>query len=109
MPWTEVDVDELAEALAAGARVVDVREPDEYTDGHIPGAMHVPLATVPGRHDAFRTDGAAPTYVVCKSGGRSQRACEHLAAAGLPVANVVGGTMAWMLSGRPLVEGERPA
>lgn len=97
----EIDVDQLAVLLADGARLVDVREPDEYADAHIPGAVLVPLATVPDNIDAFR--GAGPTYVVCKSGGRSMRACEFLAAQGLddvePV-NVEGGTMAWIASGR---------
>ena len=39
MPIAEIDVDELAERLADGARVIDVREPDEYADGHVPGAV----------------------------------------------------------------------
>ena len=77
----EIDVDELAERLAAGARVVDVREPDEYRAGHVAGAISIPLATVPERVEAFRGDG--PTYVICQSGARSRRACEFLDAQGL--------------------------
>jgi rhodanese-related sulfurtransferase len=107
MSIQEVSVDELEAALAAGARLVDVRETDEYVDGHVPGAVHVPLGTVPERVDAFQGQGA--TYVVCKSGARSMRACEFLADQGVIAVNVAGGTMAWKMSGRPVVEGDQPA
>jgi rhodanese-related sulfurtransferase len=106
----EIDVDALATQLAAGGRVVDVREPDEYAAGHVPGAVLVPLGTVPDHVDAFTGEG--PTYVICKSGGRSMRACEFLAdqgVDGLEVVNVAGGTMAWIASGRETVEGDRPS
>ena len=109
VPVQEIDVDQLAERLAAGARVVDVREPDEYTEGHVPGAVLVPLATVPDHVAAFT---GGPTYVICRSGGRSMRACEWLAAQGidgLEVANVAGGTLAWIGSGRETVGGDQPS
>ncbi len=107
MSIQEVNVDELDAALAAGARIVDVREIDEYIAGHVPGAVHVALGTVPDNIGAFNA--AGPTYVVCKSGGRSMRACEFLADQGVEAINVAGGTMAWTLSGRPVVEGDQPA
>lgn len=103
----EINVDDLDAALAASARIVDVRETAEYIDGHVPGAIHVALGTVPDHVDEFRSDG--PTYIVCRSGGRSMRACEFLAQHGLDVVNVAGGTMAWISSGRPVVEGDQPA
>ena len=40
----EIDLDSFATAHAAGGYVIDVREPDEYVDGHVPGARLVPLA-----------------------------------------------------------------
>src|SRR5687768_17254629 len=107
MAIQEITVDELADLLADGARVVDVREPDEYESGHVPGAVHVPLGTVPDSVDAFRGEG--PTYVICKSGGRSMQACDFLDGQGVDVVNVAGGTMAWVMSGRDVVVGERPA
>jgi len=103
----EIDVDQLERELAAGARLVDVREPDEHAEGHVPGATLVPLATVPDRLDAFQGDG--PTYVICKSGGRSMRACEHLADLGIAVVNVAGGTMGWILAGKPVATGDEGA
>jgi rhodanese-related sulfurtransferase len=107
MSIQEISVDELDAAVAAGARIIDVRETDEYVSGHVPGAVHIALGTVPDHTDAFQGDG--PTYVVCKSGGRSMRACEFLADQGIEAINVAGGTMAWQLSGRPVVEGGQPA
>jgi rhodanese-related sulfurtransferase len=98
MAIPEITVDALAERLAEGSRLIDVREPDEYEAAHVPGARLVPLATVPDQLDAFRSDG--PTYVICRSGARSMRACEYVASHGIDVVNVEGGTTAWLLSGR---------
>jgi len=98
MVIAEISVDELADRLAAGARLVDVRETDEYDEAHVPGALLVPLGTVPDHVDAFRGEGA--TYVICRSGARSMRACEFVAQHGIEVVNVAGGTMAWLMTGR---------
>ena len=106
MAIDEVSAAELESALASGARLYDVREPDEYTAGHVPGAVLIPLGTVADHVDEFRGDGLA--YVICKSGGRSMKACELLAAEGLDVVNVAGGTMGWITSGRATVLGDRP-
>ena len=103
MAIAEITVDELAEQLATGGRLIDVREPAEYDEAHVPGAVLVPLGTVPDRVEAFRGDG--PTYVICRSGARSMRACELAAEHGIDVVNVVGGTMAWVTSGRDYVTG----
>lgn len=110
VPVSEIDVDQLAERLVEGARVIDVREPDEYTAGHVPGAISIPLATVPDHLDAFGGDG--PTYVICHSGGRSRRACEFVDAQGLDgveTINIEGGTSAWLASGREAVLGDQPS
>jgi rhodanese-related sulfurtransferase len=106
MPVREITVTELDTALQSGAPVVDVRETNEYLDGHVPGAVHVALGTVPDRVDAFRSDGT--TYVICRSGARSMRACEFLAQQGLDVVNVAGGTLDWVAGGRPVVTGSSP-
>lgn len=103
MTVPEISVDELAPLLESGARLVDVREPDEYEAARVPGGVLVPLATVPDQVDAFRSEGT--TYVICRSGARSMRACEYLAEQGLDVANVAGGTLAWIESGRDVVAG----
>lgn len=107
MSIREVNADELAELVGAGARLVDVRQPDEYEAGHVPGAVLVPLAAVPDRLDAFAAD--ATNYVICYSGGRSMRVCEFLAAQGYDAVNVAGGTSGWVSSGRLVVRGDRPS
>ncbi len=108
MAIEEVSVEELEAALANGARLIDVREPSEYAEFHVPGAVLVPLGSVPDNVDAFRREG--PTYVICKTGARSMRACEFLADEGVDVINVAGGSMAWRLGGRPTEPGAaRPA
>jgi len=91
----EISVQDLA-ALGASARVIDVREPDEWAQGHIGHASLIPLATVPGNLDQF--DGE-PTYIVCRSGNRSGQACEFLGAQGRNVVNVAGGMLAWAAAG----------
>ncbi len=106
VPLPEIDVDELAEHLRTGARVIDVREPEEYERGHVPGALSIPLATVPDSLDLFR--GPEPAYVICQAGGRSRRACEYVEVHGIDAINVDGGTSAWVASGRETVIGDRP-
>ncbi len=107
MSVSEVTVEELESALQSGARLIDVRELDEYEAGHVPGAILVPLGSVPEALEQFAPD--ATTYVICRSGARSYRACEFLVDQGLDAVNVEGGTMAWIISGRGTVAGGRPA
>ena len=106
MALAEIDIEEFADRLTAGATVIDVREPDEYVSGHVPGAELIPLGTVAGHLDRFSADGT--TYVICRSGARSMRVCELAASQGYDVANVTGGTMAWILSGRETITGDTP-
>jgi len=102
----EITIDELKIALSSGAKVIDVRESDEYESGHVPNAMHVPLATVPNSLDIFWSDDEV--YLVCHSGGRSMRACEFLHEQGITnVVNVVGGTAGWIALGNPVTTGQQ--
>jgi rhodanese-related sulfurtransferase len=97
MDVAEISVNELAQLMADGSAVlIDVRETDEYQAGHVPGALLVPLGTVPVQVEVFTGE---PTYVICRSGARSMRACEFLAEEGRPVVNVAGGTLAWIEAG----------
>lgn len=104
MTVVQISVQDLA-ALGPAARVIDVREPDEWNQGHIAHATLVPLGTVPDNVEQF--DGA-PTYVVCRSGARSGRACEFLAAQGIEVVNVEGGMLAWTAAGYDTTVGTGP-
>ncbi len=99
----EIDCDGLHSLLEGGCVLIDVREPDEYEEGHIGGARPIPLATVPDSLDAIPRD--TTVYVVCAAGGRSARAVEFLLAQGFDAVNVAGGTQGWEATGRPVVRG----
>lgn len=84
-------------------RLVDVREPDEYTGelGHIPGSVLVPLSTVVERSKSW--DQNAEIILVCRSGGRSGRAAEALVRAGFRrVMNMAGGMLAYNAAHLPV-------
>lgn len=98
-----IDIATLREELDGGAPLFDVRQPDEYEEARAPGALLVPLAEVPERIDEFPTD--RTVYVICKSGGRSAKAVEHLRANGVDAVNVEGGTMAWIEAGNSVDRG----
>jgi molybdopterin-guanine dinucleotide biosynthesis protein A/rhodanese-related sulfurtransferase len=102
----EVDVDRLAEVAAEGAWVLDVRQPDEYEAGHVPGAHLIPLDQLGARHTEVPND--QEVYVVCGSGGRSAAATEALNGAGYRAVNVAGGTKGWIEAGNPVVPGTEP-
>lgn len=98
-----VAVDGLERALAASPapRLIDVREPDEYASGHVPGAESVPLGQVEAWATTQPKD--APYLIVCQTGRRSLRASSTLAGLGFSdVTNVEGGTSAWQAKGLPL-------
>lgn len=107
-PIREITVDDLArqldQALERGTppNLLDVRGRDEYTAGHVPGAVNIPLDELPARLAELR-NGATIT-AICRSGGRSARAVEQLGAAGIDSVSVAGGTTAWTASGRPIRE-----
>ena len=106
MDVPEIDVAELARLRADGVPVIDVREPDEYTAAHVPGAVLVPLATVPDNLDQVPTEGTV--YVICAKGGRSLKAAEFYRAEGIDAVNVAGGTTAWVDAGNPVSTGMEP-
>ncbi len=94
----------LAE-LPDDAILLDVREPQEWAAGHAPGAVHIPLADLPGRLHELpqRGEGDGPLAVTCRSGGRASRAVAWLASQGIDAVNLDGGMKAWESAGRPLV------
>lgn len=108
MDLPQIDVATLAERLAAGGYLLDVRQPDEYRDdGHIPGAHLVPLGEVVDRTGEVPT--GEPVYVICRSGARSQRATQFLRAQGVDAVNVTGGMLAWADGDdRPVLTGDQP-
>jgi rhodanese-related sulfurtransferase len=97
----QIDPTEADRLVAAGAVLLDVREPDEWQAGHAPSALHVALGDVAASQHRLGPEN--PIVVVCRSGGRSNKAAEFLRAQGLPVANLAGGMQAWAASGRAVV------
>jgi rhodanese-related sulfurtransferase len=84
------------------AFLLDVREDDEWTAGHAPGAHHLPMMDVPARLDEIPLDG--DVVVVCRSGGRSGRVVAYLAQNGRDnVRNLDGGMQMWAAAGKPVV------
>ncbi|HEX6569658.1 MAG TPA: rhodanese-like domain-containing protein [Acidimicrobiales bacterium] len=106
MDVPEIDITELAVLQASDVPLIDVREPDEYTAAHVPGATLIPLATVPDNVDRVPVDGTV--YVICARGGRSLRAAEFLRAQGVDAVNVAGGTLAWVDAGHSVTTGMEP-
>jgi adenylyltransferase/sulfurtransferase len=87
-----VSVAEVAAEVAAGARLLDVREDAEVAAGMMPGAAHVPLAQVLADPAAL---GADRVVVICQVGARARRAAEALRAAGADAVVLAGGMDAW--------------
>lgn len=81
---------ELPLAVEAGATLLDVRTPEEYEAGHIPGAFNVPVDDL---DPAFGFEG--PLVVYCRVGQRAHIAAMALAGAGRDVANLDGGWLTW--------------
>jgi rhodanese-related sulfurtransferase len=101
-PFTRITVDEAKDMMARGeVQVIDVREPDEYGRGHVPGARLIPVATVLARREELEHD--KDLIFVCAVGQRSALACEMAAAVGLTrLYNLEGGTDGWAKAGHDL-------
>ena len=82
--------------------VVDVRTPEEYAQGHLKGAINIPLSTLPLRINGL--DQKRPILVYCQTGIKSAEASSILVRAGFTkVYNLEGGITAWINSGYPTV------
>ena len=76
-----------------GALLLDVRSPEEYAQGHIPGSVNLPLAVI---HTARELAGyETPLFVYCLSGGRSRAAASALASMGFTGVVDMGGMAAY--------------
>jgi rhodanese-related sulfurtransferase len=87
---------DLKARLANGETIamIDVREDDEVALGMIPGAVHIPLGQIPDRLQDIPN--ASELVLICRSGGRSARACDFLAANGRSgLVNMSGGMLEW--------------
>ncbi|GIV95427.1 MAG: sulfurtransferase [Herpetosiphonaceae bacterium] len=102
----EMIPEDVQQRLAQGEKlqIVDVREPEEYAEAHVPGSLLIPLGQLAQRMDELPKD--TPLVMLCRSGNRSGVAAELLQRAGRnDVTNLRGGIIAWARSGLPLERG----
>jgi rhodanese-related sulfurtransferase len=94
----EISAAQARTELAGGALLVDVREPSEYSAGHIPGAITLPLGDLAARLSELPRDRLIIT--ICRSGVRSAQARDLLLQNGFPrVTSLAGGIQAWQAAG----------
>ena len=87
---------EAIRLLDAGRAVaVDVREPDEFAVGHIPGAKLLPLGSVLARAAEVLPEKDAPWLIYCRTGRRSADAVQKLEAQGYTGLRDLGGILSW--------------
>jgi phage shock protein E len=100
----EISVAEAAAKRDAGAFILDVRQPDEWNEAHVPGATLIPLDQLEARLNEVPKD--KEVVVICRSGNRSKPGRDALKAAGFTqVTSVTGGLNEWKAAGLPTVTG----
>ena len=100
--FTDLSTEEFRQQFASGAggeyQFIDVREEDAHAEGHIPGAMNIPLSEFMARADEISED--APVLLVCNTGVRSSQAALFLASMGYEeIYNLEDGTKGWLQQG----------
>lgn len=100
----KVTVTELNARLSKGERfqLIDVRSPQEYAEGHVPGAMNLPMDQAEARIDDLQRQD--PVILICQSGRRAGMTCELLKAHHNGLVVLEGGTKAWMDASLPVVK-----
>jgi molybdopterin/thiamine biosynthesis adenylyltransferase/rhodanese-related sulfurtransferase len=97
----EVDAARAQELLGSSV-LVDVREEDEWSEGHIPGAVHVPRGFLESRIEQVAPDHAQPVVLYCSAGNRSVFAAKTLEELGYEnVVSLAGGFTDWKRNGLP--------
>ena len=106
----EIDANRLLAMQASGMPVIDVREPEEFATGHLPGAVNIPRGVLEFQVDGhpalnFKTDPhlshrREPVILYCRTGGRSALAAEALKRLGFdrPL-SLAGGYLQWTADG----------
>jgi rhodanese-related sulfurtransferase len=101
---SEVSVQEAAERRDQGAFVLDVRQPEEWAEYHIPDSTLIPLEELAGQLSDLPQD--RDIIVVCRTGNRSAQARDILLSAGFThVTSMTGGLTQWRAQGYPTVAG----
>lgn len=101
----ELDIHEAKARIERGSLLIDVREPHEHDEVHIPGSLLLPLSELAERYQELPKD--KPLILQCRSGARSGKATEFLLANGYrDVHNLAGGILAWIEAEYPVVRRE---
>lgn len=103
--WKEVTGQDLVQRQAAGEKVlvIDVRSPDEFAAGHVPGAINVPVDTITGNEPALKDWKQKPVVLYCKSGRRAAMAASTLEKQGfVRLEHLTGDIGGWQAQGRPM-------
>jgi molybdopterin/thiamine biosynthesis adenylyltransferase/rhodanese-related sulfurtransferase len=100
----EIDATHARDRIESGEPVVvDVREQDEWDEGHIPGAVHIPRGHLESRIERLAPDAGRPIVVYCSVGNRSLFAAKTLAELGYEdVVSLAGGFTDWKRNGFPV-------
>ncbi|MCQ2008390.1 MAG: rhodanese-like domain-containing protein [Sporolactobacillus sp.] len=93
--YNEITAEKVEQLRLQGkiASIIDVREPDEFNEGHIPGAVNISVNIIQSRMNQI--DKTKEHVLVCHAGVRSAFAAELLSANGYNVKNMIGGMVAW--------------
>jgi rhodanese-related sulfurtransferase len=102
--FKNLSIDEFAQMAADKRNVIlDVRTPEEFSAGHIPGAVNLDYNAPDFQKKAAALDKSKTYLVHCATGGRSVRACEKLSHLDFPnLYNLPGGFKAWAKAGKPV-------
>ncbi|MDP9144643.1 MAG: rhodanese-like domain-containing protein [Actinomycetota bacterium] len=100
-PHLTIDIDSAHEQWQTGKPlIVDVRQPEEFAGGHIPGAVNIPLLDLPDNQELLPADLDTPVLTVCQRGNISLPGVLYLNSLGYRDAHsVTGGTNAWIEGG----------
>ncbi len=108
----EIPIEQAEQALLRADVLLDVRDADEFANGHLPGAIHVSRGLLEFKLSATPALAARDLKVVlyCKTSGRAALAAAVMQDMGyLDVASIAGGYEAWVAAGKPVVKPEQPA
>jgi rhodanese-related sulfurtransferase len=102
---SEINVSQASDLRTQGAFILDVRQPEEWAQFHIPGATLIPLGDLPNRLNEVPKD--KEVVVVCRTGHRSAQGRDILKNAGFTkVTSMAGGVTQWQTAGLPIATGE---
>ena len=98
----EIEPRDVAERMRHGAVLLDVRDPDEWTESHVRGAIHIPLGELQGRIAEVPT--GLELICMCRSGRRSEKACAIVGEVrpSAQAINMTGGILRWVEQGLPV-------